>query len=230
MIKVKAGFKNNNDMRKIFIQNSTLYLAGKNGAGKIAEDLRVQKKDFILLEYKSKTDLQQHVSRLSTALKEDAVLMVHDSSITLEKIFFSGYKLIHAAGGAVFNNDGKLLMIFRRKKWDLPKGKVDKGETIKKAAIREIEEETGMGQLKIIAPIKFLYENQPCTFHTYELNSKKILKATHWFRMTSTDTKKPLPQAAEGIEKVEWCSKRKVQEYLKNSFHSIEEVVAEAMK
>lgn len=217
-------------MKKIFIQNSTLYLAGKNGARKIAEDLRLRKKDFTLLEYRGKTDLQQHVSRLSAALKEDTLLMVHDSSITLEKIFFSGYKLIHAAGGAVFNDDGRLLMIFRRKKWDLPKGKADKGETIKKAAIREIEEETGIGQLKIIAPIKFLYGNQPCTFHTYELNSKKILKATHWFKMSSADRKKLVPQAAEGIEKVEWCSKRKVQEYLKNSFHSIEEVVSEAMK
>ncbi|MEO6168635.1 MAG: NUDIX domain-containing protein [Chitinophagales bacterium] len=217
-------------MRKIFIQNSTLYLAGKNGARKIIEGLQEEKKVFTVLEYKSKTDLQQHVSRLSVALKEDTVVMVHDSSITLEKLFFSGYKLINAAGGAVFSKEGQLLMIFRRGKWDLPKGKLDKGETIKNAAVREITEETGVEQLKIISPVKFLFQNQSCTFHTYEMNGKKILKATHWFKMTSSDRKKLVPQADEGIEKVEWCSKRKVQEYLKNSFHSIEEVVEEVLK
>lgn len=217
-------------MRKIFIQNSTLYLAGKNGAQKIAESLKQEKKEFTVLDYKNRTELQQQVSRLSAALKEDTVIMVHDSSITLEKIFFSGYKLIHAAGGAVFNEEGNLLMIFRRGKWDLPKGKLDKGESIKSAAVREIEEETGVGQLKIIAPVKFLFQKQTCTYHTYELNSKRILKATHWFKMTSNDKSRLVPQAAEGIEKVAWCSKRKVQEYLKNSFHSIEEVVGEVMK
>lgn len=217
-------------MRKIFVQNSTLYLAGKNGAKKIFEKLDAQNKKYTILHYKNKTDLQQHVSRLSAAVKEDTVVFIHDSSITLEKNFFAAYRLIHAAGGAVFNGEGRLLMIFRRGKWDLPKGKLDRGETIKKAAVREIEEETGVSQLKIVAPVKFLFDSQPCTFHTYELSGKKILKATHWFKMSTADRHKLVPQAAEGIEKVEWCSKRKVQEYLKNSFHSIEEVVELAMR
>lgn len=177
-----------------------------------------------------KTDLDRQVSRLSSAVKEDTVIMVHDSSITLENTFFSGYKLIHAAGGAVFNEDDKLLMIFRRNKWDLPKGKQDKGESIKKAAIREIEEETGVTQLRIVAQLKFLFDKQPCTYHTYELNGRRILKSTYWYKMRTSDKRKLIPQASEGIEKVEWCSKRKVNEHLKNSFHSIEEVIAIAMR
>ncbi len=192
--------------------------------------LDAQHKKYTVLHYKNKTDLHQHVSRLSAAVKEDTVVCIHDSSITLEKVFFSAYRLIHAAGGAVYNDEGRLLMIFRRGKWDLPKGKLDRGETLKKAAIREIEEETGVSQLKIVSPVKFLFDKQPCTFHTYELSGKKILKATHWFKMYTTDRHKPEPQAAEGIEKVEWCSKRKVREYLKNSFHSVEEVVEQAMR
>ena len=58
------GLKNTIHVKKIFIQNSTLYLEGKNGAAKIANDIRQEKKDFTLLDYMSKTDLLQHVSRL----------------------------------------------------------------------------------------------------------------------------------------------------------------------
>lgn len=214
-------------MKKIFIQNSTLYLAGKNGSKKLLEEFQQQKEQVTVFEFKSKADLLQRIAWIETSQPAASVLIVADTAEKLEKIFFSGYKQIHAAGGAVFNNEGKLLMMFRRGKWDLPKGKVDKGETIREAAVREIEEETGVSRLKIKSPIRFLNGKQDCTFHTYDLNRKKILKATYWFRMSSSDKNALVPQESEGIELVEWCSKVKVKEYLKNSYHSIEEVVAQ---
>ncbi|MGB3074524.1 MAG: NUDIX domain-containing protein [Chitinophagales bacterium] len=216
-------------MKKIFIQRSTLYLAGKNGAQKIMHALEAQKIAFNTVTYKSKVALEQEVSRLAAGVEEETILIVHDSSVALEKTFFSSYKLIYAAGGAVINDEGKLLMIFRRGKWDLPKGKVDRGETIRRAALREVEEETGVSDLKIISPIKFLNQKQDCTYHTYELNGAQILKGTYWFKMWSTENKKLMPQAAEGIMKAEWCTYNKVQEYLKNSFQAIEEIVREVL-
>ncbi|MEP7127957.1 MAG: NUDIX domain-containing protein, partial [Chitinophagales bacterium] len=176
-------------MKKIFIQSNTLYLAGKNGAQKIIKALEAQKTAFSIVAYKSKVALEQEVSRLAAGAEEETILIVHDSSVTLEKTFFSSYKLIYAAGGAVINDEAKLLMIFRKGKWDLPKGKVDRGETIRRAALREVEEETGVSDLKILGPIKFLNQKQDCTYHTYELNGSQILKGTYWFKMRSIENK-----------------------------------------
>src|ERR1035437_7141982 len=107
------------------------------------------------------------------------------------------FKYIEAAGGLVLNNKGKVLMIHRLGVWDLPKGKIDKGETSRKAAVREIEEESGIGKLKIIKSL-------PPTYHIYTLKGKRILKKTFWFKMTSSDTKKPIPQTEENIDEVSW--------------------------
>lgn len=215
-------------MKKIFIQNSALYLAGKNGAKKIITALQEQRKEFTCLNFQDKVMLDQHVSQLAASADCINLVMVHDSSVALEKIFFGAHQLIHAAGGAVFNESGKLLMIYRRGKWDLPKGKLDNGETIKRAAIREIEEETGVSEMKIIRPIKFLFNKQPCTYHTYELNGRHMLKATYWFKMVSKDRRKPLPQAEEDIEEVEWCTAKMVRANLKNSYPAIAEIVVES--
>ena len=131
------------------------------------------------------------------------------------------YKYIEAAGGLVLNDKGKVLMIHRLGVWDLPKGKLDKGETLRKAAIREIEEECGIGKLKIIKQL-------PPTYHIYTLNGKRILKKTFWFKMTSSDTKKPIPQIEENIDEVCWMSKTKLKRLNpKNTYRSILDVLSE---
>ena len=54
----------------------------------------------------------------------------------------SMFKVVKAAGGVIENENKQILFIYRLKKWDLPKGKKDKGESIMDCAIREVEEET----------------------------------------------------------------------------------------
>ena len=133
------------------------------------------------------------------------------------EIFCADYSLIEAAGGLVYNNECQLLMIFRNNKWDLPKGKLEQNENIKECAIREVEEECG------ISGLSFLNALQD-TYHTYELNGKKILKRTYWFAM-HTDFKGSLvPQIEEGITEVVWVDKEQIAEKLNNSFGNIKEL------
>lgn len=151
----------------------------------------------------------------------DRVIVLHaDPSRLLAKLEKLG-KLIEAAGGAVLNSEGKLLMIYRNNKWDLPKGKLEKRETPEIAAIREVEEECGVTGLSIIRPLT-------PTYHTYKEKGQFILKKTWWYEMHCHVTSSALvPQEEEGITRVEWMSKEDVNDALTNTFHSVIEVVNE---
>ncbi|TDB64510.1 NUDIX hydrolase [Arundinibacter roseus] len=122
------------------------------------------------------------------------------------------YKVLKAAGGVVIKKDQWLLM-YRRKKWDLPKGKLDRGESSRKAAVREIEEETG---------VKAVIRQKLCTtWHTYTFQNSRILKRTKWYLLDCQDDEGMCPQADEDIELLEWLSFPDVQKKLVNSFSSI---------
>ncbi len=126
------------------------------------------------------------------------------------------FKIIKAAGGVVFNSD-KMLLMFRRGVWDLPKGKLDDGESSKTAALREVEEETG---------VQASLGDRICTtWHTYSLNGSRILKRTKWYRMTLLDDQNMAPQEAEDIEKLAWLDRREAQLALVNSYSSIRYVL-----
>ena len=133
-----------------------------------------------------------------------------DNDINELKIMF---KIIKAGGGVVNNNKKEILFIYRMKKWDLPKGKLDKGETIKQCAKREVEEET---KVKVSCGKKIL-----STWHTYTKNKKFILKKTTWYMMESIDDSKMKPQKKEKIEKVEWMKKSSVDDILLNSYKTL---------
>ena len=133
----------------------------------------------------------------------------------------SKFKVIKAAGGVVEKN-GKLLLIYRKKKWDLPKGKQDENETIATCAIREVEEETGV-KVKIDHKIEAVW-------HTYISNKKYVLKKTHWYAMTCKSDKKMAPQEDEGIKKVEWMDLKEVRVALHDSYRSIRYVMQEYTK
>ena len=135
--------------------------------------------------------------------------------------FFKHFHLIVAAGGLVKNEREEILMIFRRGKWDLPKGKMDEGETFENCAKREVEEETGLQNPEIIKPLKI-------TYHTYVQFGKHNLKETHWYLMKAKADEKLVPQTEEEISEIIWVKKEDLQPYLQNTFPTIEIVLKEA--
>lgn len=129
-------------------------------------------------------------------------------------------KKIIAGGGVVVNENNQVLFIYRRKKWDLPKGKLDPGEDIKACAIREVMEETGIRNLTIGNLIIV-------TTHSYEENGLNMQKETHWFEMKASTVDNPIltPQLEEDIEKIEWVSLENLEEYLSETYTTIQQVL-----
>jgi ADP-ribose pyrophosphatase YjhB (NUDIX family) len=127
-----------------------------------------------------------------------------------------------AAGGFVHTGNEKLLLIFRRGKWDLPKGKLDAGESIEDCATREVKEETGLKELSVEQPV--------CTsYHTYHEHKQLILKETHWFLMKASE-ETLFPQLDEQIEKCEWVSFDELESRLSNSYALVRDVVNAGLK
>ena len=126
------------------------------------------------------------------------------------------FKVIEAAGGLVKNKNNELLFIRRMGKWDLPKGKIEKGESLEQAALSEVEEETGLKEL-------ILEEFLNNTFHIYtERNGEKILKTTYWFKMTYVGNSQPIPQKEEGISEVSWKNEEMINnEVMRMTFENI---------
>ncbi|MGQ9846564.1 MAG: NUDIX hydrolase [Bacteroidales bacterium] len=136
------------------------------------------------------------------------------------KEFQSKYERIEAAGCLVVNEKQQWLMIYRLNHWDLPKGKIDAGESPLQTAIREIKEECN---LSINAEKCTFFEH---TYHVYQLNNKPILKQTHWYLCHYNQNHSDLiPQTEENIEKVEWVNLTQWTELKKISYPSIVQVV-----
>ncbi len=129
------------------------------------------------------------------------------------------YKQVDAGGGLVQNEDGATLFIFRRGRWDLPKGKLDKGETMEECAIREVQEETGLKRLVLG---NFLCD----TYHVYGQGGKEMLKHTAWYAMGASGRETLLPQADEDIEEARWVLPADVARIAAKSYAAIREVVA----
>ncbi len=163
------------------------------------------------------------INRLFTILKENELphfqsitLVTHDKVATEEQIK-KQYKVVKAAGGVVRNEKGKILMMYRLKKWDLPKGKLEKNEKAKTGAVREVEEECN---------VEVRLEEKICTtFHTYTYKNEHILKQTKWYSMEILDDSKMKPQLEESIEKLEWMDRKQIHTALINSYSSIRYVV-----
>ena len=114
------------------------------------------------------------------------------------------------AGGGVVTRAGKrklkVLLIYRKKLWDIPKGRQDKGESIKECAEREVMEELGIDRVDVHS---FL----DTTVHGYPEKGRFIVKTTHWYHMTTPATEF-VPQKAERITRVKWFGLQKAKEVL----------------
>lgn len=150
--------------------------------------------------------------------KIHAGIFKHPNLNELKKAVWKKFQVIQAAGGIVLNDQQQLLFMYRRGKWDLPKGKLDKGETLEQCAVRETEEETGLQHVS-------LKKHLITTYHTYDENGKHILKETYWYLLSATGNQPLTPQAAEQIDIVEWANPGDLSKYLQNTYPSILDVL-----
>ena len=214
-------------MLRIFINNNELVLAEKKRVKKITGERKKRNLPTVIFSVESKKELKSIIGQAEHTVRVQTFVVYGKSFAALVKRFLSCYQMLEAAGGIVLNEEGKVLMIFRRGKWDLPKGKIDRGETVKQAARREVMEETGIRQLRIRKRIRFHDDHQDGTYHSYWLNGKRVMKKTHWFRMESDDRHALIPQFDEGITEVGWYSIKQVRENLRNSYRSVRGVMEE---
>ncbi|MDR0793827.1 MAG: NUDIX domain-containing protein [Chitinophagaceae bacterium] len=128
--------------------------------------------------------------------------------------------IIIAAGGLVENENGDLLMIFRRGFWDLPKGKLEHSETIEHCAVREVKEETGIKNIR-------LKEKLGITHHDYFdiYTSRHFIKETNWFWMLASENEKLIPQTEEEIEKIQWAPMKNLDNFLNHTYPNIVEII-----
>ncbi|MCS3794909.1 NUDIX hydrolase [Niastella sp. OAS944] len=153
--------------------------------------------------------------------KVHAGIYLHNNVEELQKAFWKKFILIKAGGGLVKNEANELLFIFRRGKWDLPKGKLDDGETIEECAVREIQEETGLQQVE-------LKKHLVTTWHTYDDSGHHILKETAWYLLSASKNQALTPQTVEQITKIEWGSPDNIEKYTSNTFGAIHDVLKAA--
>lgn len=199
---------------KIYFDNKPLFLCDDVDA---ALQPYVHHDDAIFID-----ELNLHtVKSMIHEMQESSIhagVFFHTDLEELKAAFFKKFTIVNAAGGFVLNENDEVLMMFRRGKWDLPKGKLDKKETPEEGALRETEEETGLKNIKLISPLV-------TTYHTYHEGTRYILKETKWFGMKVSGDQKLTPQAEEQITKLEWVSKNDVGKYLDNSFPSVSDVL-----
>jgi 8-oxo-dGTP pyrophosphatase MutT (NUDIX family) len=189
-------------MYKVFVNDKPLFLTNK-----VSKETDFQ---LFLLET---VDIEQLILKMFNNKIKKAYLYHPDEKEILNKVK-EKIPVKKAGGGLVYNKKGEVLFIFRNGKWDLPKGGCDKGEEIEDCSVREVEEETGVNDLKITKKLQK-------TYHVFKRNGVYRLKITHWFEMTTTFEGTPVPQENEGIEKVAWLNKEQIKEALTNSYENI---------
>ncbi len=138
----------------------------------------------------------------------------------LQQSFFKHFIVIEAAGGIIQNEEKDILFIFRRGKWDLPKGKIEDGESAAVCAEREIEEETGVKDLT-------LKKELGKTYHTYNEFGKDILKISHWFYFTSENEQELIPQTSEDISEIKWFKTKDIKNPMANTYATIKNILAD---
>ena len=153
----------------------------------------------------------------------DEIFLYHPNKKKLLKEFKKKLKTIVAAGGIVKNDENQILFIFRKGKWDLPKGKIEKNEKIDDGALREVVEETGVKKIKID---RFF----DTTYHIIKTQKQFFLKETHWYKMKSNYKGKLRPQKSEGIRSVRWKKIKEAKEIKKKTFRNISIILTTYLK
>lgn len=198
--------------KKIYFNNASILLTQETiqpSGNQLIVDTSLATDDFWQLS------LQEFIQQNT---KQDLIFICKNVDSFFEKLK-KQFVYIEAAGGLITQNN-KYLFIYRLDKWDLPKGKIDKGENPPQAAIRECEEECAITGLSIVKEL-------PSSFHIYPYKGKHALKITYWYLMNSTHTGKLVPQTEENIEKVEWLDSSTINSIVKqNTYPSVLDLIS----
>ncbi|MBE0423502.1 MAG: NUDIX domain-containing protein [Lutibacter sp.] len=189
-------------MYKVFVNDCPIILTDQK-----KNELNFNLVDFEIIQ------VDEIVSRIFLNKLEGISLYCENLEASWVK-FQSYFKSQIAAGGKVLNANNEVLFIYRFNKWDLPKGKLDKDESISECAIREVEEECGITNLQIEKPLE-------TTYHIYQEKGKTILKTTFWFLMHTDFVGELTPQLEEGIEQVVFMNGTEVKNALENTYENI---------
>ncbi len=200
-------------MYKIYINGNTLTIADSQ----LVRDRKTSKK-VLIAPYTGKTKmLLSYIDMLEKTDRFDEVLIHSSTPKLLVKDLESLYKVVKASGGVVNDGDDNILFIFRRGHWDLPKGKIEVGESKKVAAIREVAEETGIGHIK-------LHSRVITTRHAFKHKGKRALKKTYWYKMEAPN-QELIPQAEEEITEARWVKLSEVEQLSGPMFKNIMDVI-----
>ena len=189
-------------MYKVFVKNIPIILSTEKNVGDKYTSMKLKDVNF---------------KKVIRKIYEGEILylnLYHKKEENIEKFLREKLPVVEAAGGLVFNGRKKVLFIKRNDKWDLPKGGIERGESPKEAAIREVEEETGVRDLEVK---RFIAK----TYHVFKRNDKFKLKITYWYEMYTDFAGKLTPQLNEDITKVKWKNFGKSQEALQKSYENI---------
>jgi 8-oxo-dGTP pyrophosphatase MutT (NUDIX family) len=171
-------------------------------------------KSYIYCKAKSKDDALRIIKICEKDEKLEIAMLFNASIEELKNMVWSHFTISEAAGGAVLNEKNELLLIKRNDVWDLPKGKIEKNESHEQAAIREVQEETGLKNVSIAHSLESSY-------HTYFEGEDRILKICYWFEMNAKSEEKLQPQTEEKITEIEWVSKDKITNYMSLTYPSL---------
>ena len=197
-------------MKKVYYGNKIILFT--------TESHKFDKKHGIsFVSIKNIQQLKEQINLLTKNENPKTTAFLFKRKKKLKKIIKKFFVHIDAAGGLVKNEKNQYLIIERSGKWDLAKGKIEKNEKPKKAAIREVNEETMISPLKI--------EKKLCnTYHIYEHNERLVLKKTFWYAMKANSSSKLKPQLEEDITQVIWMSGNELQKVYDNTYRSLLEV------
>ena len=177
-----------------------------------------EKNEGLFYKYQKNEELSELLDAFGNFTHLQTLYILHENTDELFNKVKAEFTIVEAAGGIIKRKDGKLLAIFRRGKWDLPKGKVEKGEFYEQTALREVQEECGLSNIKIGKRLSD-------TYHTYTEKGKSILKRTIWYEMQLIGNEEPVPQQEEEITDFMWFDYQSVNEIMKNTFESLKDTI-----